>query len=278
MKHLITTYCNRYKGDFLIDHWLRSLQEHVKLDNIDIMVIDFGLSEEQRQRLTEKGVILNPQEAAGRMSNVHYSHLAGFLQQHQYDQVLYSDCGDLVFQQDISALFESNKDRFRLVLEPDFNFYLHRSTLGLEDVKKDQVPVIQSILGNKPTANCGFVLGPSQKLAGIWKNYLSFCDSAEKHGTDQLIINTIAYKEGFEELPRKFNYVTFLNNEKMYIDSNGLYCNRDGVIPVVHNAGRYDFARRIRDFGYRTGSLKPKVYSDLFRAYYKVVEKISRVV
>jgi len=68
MRHLIYTYCNAGKGDFLIEHWLKSLCLNVCLSKIDVMVIDFGLSPAQRATLLEQGVIIWPGIRDGRMS------------------------------------------------------------------------------------------------------------------------------------------------------------------------------------------------------------------
>lgn len=256
-KFLITTYCNRFKGDFLIDHWLYSLQQHVSLNGIDILVIDFGLSDEQRNRLLKQGVILRRETPEGRMSNIHYKYLAQFLSEHpQYEQVLYSDCGDLVFQADISGLFEVGCTRFKAVQEPEFNFNLHSLTLGLQDVMPEKIPLIKKTLGNAPIFNCGFVMGPADKMGRIWSEYCRLCSDTQRHGTDQLIINYLLYSSDAEILPRKFNYVLFLNDEAYGYDEQRMLINKDGIIPVVHNAGRYDFARTVQDFGYKTGKMR----------------------
>jgi hypothetical protein len=280
MKNLITTYCNAFKGDFMINHWLRSIREQVDLSNTDIMVIDFGLSGQQVQALHAKGVIVNKQQRPpGRMSNVQYQCLSEYLDHNPvYDQVLYSDCGDLIFQADVSHLFSLAPDRMRLVLEPDFNFNLHKVTLGLKDIRPEKIPLIRQVIGDRPTANCGFVLGPARKMASIWNEYAEICHSAEVHGTDQLVINYICYRDGFEVLDEKYNYVAFLKRGKLHQDKDGFFLNARGRIPVVHNAGKYDFARTISGFGYRQGKIKPRFFTILFSWYYKMVDKATRTI
>ncbi len=280
MKHLITTYCDRNKGDFLVHHWLRSLKAHTNLDQIDIMVIDFGLTEEQVQLLEQEQVIVNRQEQMnGRMSNFQYKYLGDYLRYHDhYDQVLYCDCGDLIFQSDISHLFRIRPNSMKLVLEQDFNVHLHRMTLGFDDVRKEKLPELKRMIGNKPTANCGFVLGPAHKVRTIWQEYISHCHAAELHGTDQLIINYMIYRDGFEILDEQYNYVTFLKKDRLAVDEQGFYTRRGKVIPIVHNAGRYDFARTITNFGYRQGTIKPLIYRRIFRLYYKMLNMIAHVV
>lgn len=280
MKALISTYCNRYKGDFLVHHWLKSLQANVNLNGIDIMVIDFGLTDEQVQMLKDRGVIVNKQEPGkGRMSNFQYKFLGEFLKAHpEYTQVMYSDCGDLIFQQDIAHLFSISPDKLRLVPEPDFNYYLHRLTLGFSDVKREKIREIKKVLKNHPTCNCGFVIGPAKIVASIWDFYKENCNGADVHGTDQLIINYLAYREGFEILPGGYNYVTFLKKEKITKNADGFFTVNDSILPVVHNAGRYNFARAISDFGYLQGTNRKRTFNFLLRIYYKALDGIARVI
>jgi hypothetical protein len=280
MKTLISTYCNRYKGDFLIHHWLKSLQANVNLAGIDIMVIDFGLTDEQVKLLKDRGVIVNKQEPEkGRMSNYQYKFLGEYLKAHpEYKQVLYSDCGDLIFQKDISHLFSICPDQLRLVPEPGFNYYLHRLTLGFQDVKKEKIKDIKKVLGAHSTCNCGFVIGPAHLIASVWDFYTENCNAADVHGTDQLIINYLAYKNGFEKLPGKYNYVTFLKTEKISKDTTGFYTLNGEVLPVVHNAGRYNFARAITDFGYMQGTSKKRTFIFLISACYRVLDKFARII
>lgn len=277
MKNLITTYSNKYKGDFLINDWLVSLKENVDLSNIDILVTDFGLTDEQRERLILEGVVVNRQEPKGRMSNYHYKFLREFLLENDtYDQVLYSDCGDVIFQSDISHLFQMDKHLFKAVIEPEFSFLLHKKTLGFQDLKRDSIPEIERVLGKNPTVNGGFLIGPSRKMLDIWTEYNKFCHDIGVHGTDQLIISYLLYKEGFHELHKKYNYVTFLNTDNFWMNEENFYENKEGIIPVVHNAGRYDFARAIDNFGYKQGNVKPKAWSYLFIYHYRLLKLLPQ--
>jgi len=49
MRHLIATCSDARYGDFLLQHWLRSLQASVDLHDIDVAVLDYGLTPQQRQ-------------------------------------------------------------------------------------------------------------------------------------------------------------------------------------------------------------------------------------
>jgi len=278
MKHLISTYCNRFKGDFLINHWLLSLKKHVNLDNTDILIIDFGLTDKQRQVLLSQGIMLMPADPYGRMSNIQYQYLSGFLQKNpHYDQVLYSDCGDIIFQDDISHLFNLETSKFKAVPEEEFNYRLHKITLGISDVRKDKLKMIEAVLQNKSTVNCGFIIGPAAKFVDIWPTYNLLCKDVKIHGTDQLIINYILYKEGFIRIAMKFNFVTFLNKDAFFKNANSFFENAEGIIPVVHNAGKYDFARRISDFGYQRGVIKSRKSALFFIYSYRLLNKLAGI-
>ena len=116
----------------MIEHWLFSVKQHVTLESIDLMVVDFGLSDDQRAQLRANGVIIWPAKLDGRWSNIQYRELAAFLDQSpvDYDQVVYSDCGDIVFQADIRPILDTYKDQIRAVIEPEFGLVLHGLTLG----------------------------------------------------------------------------------------------------------------------------------------------------
>jgi hypothetical protein len=262
MKHLLYTHCNRAKGRVLIEHWLFSVKQHVTLESIDLMVVDFGLSDDQRAQLRANGVIIWPAKLDGRWSNIQYRELAAFLDQSpvDYDQVVYSDCGDIVFQADIRPILDTYKDQIRAVIEPEFGLVLHGLTLGFGDVRPDKMAMIHKLVGSQNTVNGGFVVGPAARMRAIWNTYTEMCSGTALHGTDQLILNYILRRDGFVALARQWNYVTFLNSERFYYDADRFLCDGTGRIPVVHNAGRYDCARAIADFGYRRGRVRSRVF------------------
>jgi hypothetical protein len=277
--HTLYTHCNAARGDALIQHWLRSAKLHVDLSNIEIVVIDFGLTETQRKQLRNEGVTLWSARADGRTSNIQYREIAAYLATRpDIDQVIYSDCGDLVFQTDITPILTCGDTRMKAVVEPAFNFALHGLTLGFGDVRPERLDEIRQMLGERPTANCGFVVGPRTKMASVWDVYRTFCHGVGLHGTDQLILNYMLRRDGFVELERIWNYVTFLNDERFYYDSDGFLCNSEGRISVVHNAGRYDPVRTIAGFGYRCGRIRPRVFSESIRLFYRSLNGLHGVV
>ncbi len=278
MVNILYTHCNAGAGDILIHHWLRSAKLHVDLTNIEIVVIDFGLTDDQREQLRKEGVQLWLGRADGRTPNIQYREIASYLATRpDVNQVMYSDCGDLIFQADISPIFEHHTAMMKAVIEPEFNVALHGITLGFGDVRPECLADIRETIGESPTANCGIVVGPRERMMAIWDTYQLCCHGTKLHGTDQLIINFILYRDGFIELDRSWNYVTFINGRKFYYDADGFLCDQESRIPVVHNAGRYDSVRTISDFGYRRGRIKPRAYTESIRFFYRALDLLHRI-
>lgn len=115
MKNVIITCANRKIGGFVIDHWLRSLKANVNLKNIDIVVIDYGLSDSQADRLKKEKVILCKGDKKHHIVNKRFFDSAKFLKSKKYDQVLFADGGDVIFQEDVSHIFKKDKKLFRVV-------------------------------------------------------------------------------------------------------------------------------------------------------------------
>jgi hypothetical protein len=151
-------------------------------------------------------------------------------------------------------------------------------TLGFGDVRPERLAEIRATIGEQPTANCGIVVGPRDKMMAIWDTYQAFCHGVDLHGTDQLIINYILRRDGFIELDRAWNYVTFINSDRFYYDADGFLCNHAGRIPVVHNAGRHDLVRTITGFGYRCGKIKPRAYTESIRLFYRAIDRLHGIV
>lgn len=279
MVNVLYTHCNAGAGDILINHWLRSAKLHINLTHIEIVVIDFGLNEHQREQLREEGVELWPALPDGRTPNIQYREIARYLATRpDVDQVVYSDCGDLIFQADIAPILQHHKSMLRAVPEPEFNVALHGMTLGFGDVRPERLDEIRATIGGANTANCGIVVGPRDKMMAIWGTYQAYCHGVDLHGTDQLIINFILRRDGFIELDREYNYVTFINGQRFYYDAEGFLCNHAGRIAVVHNAGRYNSVRTISGFGYRCGRVKPRVYTESIRLLYRALDRLHRIV
>ena len=68
MTHVIVTSSDSRYGDFLVRHWGRSLKTNVDLRDIDVVVLDYGLTAIQRQGVEALGFQINPASATGTSS------------------------------------------------------------------------------------------------------------------------------------------------------------------------------------------------------------------
>ena len=233
--------------DFLVDHWLASLLANVVLENIDIVVIDYGLSNKRRAQLDSLGVrrfiaIKDRHPCVARFRDMATA-LAG------YDQVLCVDAGDIIFQSDVSFLFDQDRDTFRAACEKNA-VPLHDFLISRQDFHPEQYQRIAQFLGRKPVINAGVLLGPAKKVCELWQQFQPHCRKLDRYGTDQLLLNYILYRDGFRHLDDKYNFVIISNKEPFEIRQGVFYDAQGEIIPLVHNAGKHDALRTIRWFGY----------------------------
>jgi hypothetical protein len=76
-KTAIVTCSDFNCGEFLVEHWLKSLRKTGDLEVVDVVVIDYGLNERQRKRL--KDVVLYPSSAVGHPSIIGYWDILRFI-------------------------------------------------------------------------------------------------------------------------------------------------------------------------------------------------------
>ncbi len=263
----IVTASDQKYGDFLIEHWLRSLQDNVRLDEIDVVVLDYGLSLAQRFYLEHHGVRLRPGKRDGHVTVIRYRETRDLLREHPYEQVCLCDSGDIIFQDDISTLFERSSDSFRAVCEdykPIFSFFFKDEFFRLED----KAQIADSFLKNR-MINGGFLLAPRERMSELCDACLEMILDKRHFGPDQLVVNYLLHQIGFTELERRYNFVVATSAEPIRIE-DGLILDHEGRrIPVVHNAGNYRFLRPIEHFGYGRGRnlLKKEMYTAL-RGFY----------
>lgn len=248
-QHLIITCADARYGEFLIKHWLKSLKGNVRLDGIDVAVIDYGLSDAQRALLHDADVQTMRATADGNITNIRYRDIAEFLKERTYDQVMAVDGGDLIFQSDVSPLFEEHKDSFRGVCEQrDVPF--HDLLLPTTDMSREDYRKIFDFLHGKQTVNGGVILGPADRFGSLWESFDSLCNSLDVFGTDQLVINYLFYQDGFVELAKKYNFVIMTTTTPFTIQNGQFYNEADELIPIVHNAGMSSATRCVANFGY----------------------------
>ncbi len=248
-RHAIVTCCDaRYSG-FLLDHWLVSLQRNVDLTDVDVVVLDYGLTDEQRGALAERGVLTFSCARDGVVCNVRYRDICRLLDEHPYDQILSVDGGDVIFQADIRPLFDEDPDSFRAAPEERQIAYFH-TLADQADLPAARFEEILASLEGRPLVNAGFLIGPARKYRTFWEEYRREASSFDRFGMDQMLLNHVLYRDGFVALDRRYNFVVHTALSPYTIEE-GVFLDDERVpIPVVHNAGQSDRTRAIRDFGY----------------------------
>lgn len=248
MKNLIITSVDSHYGDFIINHWLKSLKENVNIKNIDIVILDYGLNNVQLKKIKEQNVIIISCNKSGHIVNTRFIDTACFLEKNKYDQILFVDGGDIIFQDDISFLFEQDKNIFRVVkLDMEVLFYEIFIPFNFEKTRRKEMYLF---LKSKPVLNAGFILGPSDKFIQISKRMNDLIINKNAYGPDQVALNYFLHKEGVRIIDKKYNFMITTVKEGFDIKDGIFYLKNGEKIAVVHNAGHNRFLRPINNFGY----------------------------
>jgi len=277
-RYLIATACNKKYEDFLLNHWFRSLKDNVNLSETDVLIMDYGLSEDIVQKLSEQGaIVLEATKRDDLINNARFFELAVFLKQNpNYEKVAITDSGDLIFQSDISDLFKINC-KIAGVLEeisPAIVVLIKRESIRNYDE-------LINVLKNKKLINVGFLIGSRDFFLEVADEMLRVTKVSNVWGIDTIIPNYIAYKEGFCKLHPKYNFIP-TTTVLTYKIKNGKFWFKDvdhlEIIPVVHNAGRRSILRPVLDFGYGEGYNRPKILTILLlRAIYKILRFLTSI-
>jgi hypothetical protein len=263
LRHVIFTATDAKFGDFVADHWLASLVDNVDLSNVDVVVLDYGLSDEQRSRIESRGAVCQSCVKDGHVVNVRFRDIANYLARRDYDQVLAIDGGDVIFQADISDVFQRDKDRFRVVCH-EFEIPIHDVIMRRDDIDAGAFHDISEYLRGKPTINFGVLFGPARGFCEMWASFERTTDRFDTYGSDQLLGNYFIYHHGFVELSVDYNFAIMATRSRFRI-RDGVFFNSSGeVIPIVHNCGKLEIARDIRNFGYGSGRNRRKFLVPLF--------------
>ncbi|MGQ9856958.1 MAG: glycosyltransferase [Fervidobacterium sp.] len=258
-KYLIATACNEKYENFLLNHWFRSLRENVRLDQIDILVIDYGLSKSIVEELEGYGVILKKAENTnGLINNTRFIEISEFLRTHpEYEQVIVADSGDIIFQADFSEVFQVSHDKVKAVVEevsPAIGIIINEK--NITNYKE-----MNQVLSNKKLINVGFVVYPSKVFIEITSEMVKYSKDLYIWGIDTVFPNYYAYKHGFYQLHPKYNFIPTTTRKKYKVRNGKFYLVESGkveLIPVVHNAGRHKLFRAILNFGYGEGYNIPR--------------------
>jgi hypothetical protein len=248
MKNLIVTANDAKYGEFLVNHWIKSLKSEVDLTNIDIMVLDYGLSQNQKEELHAENVILKTCKKDGHVTSIRFRDMACILPEYSYDQVLSIDSGDVIFQGDFSHVFDQDKDLFRGVYE-GWNFSVlpfDSRTFFSEDISKK----IRHELRDKKVINAGVIFGPFGKFLELCNQCNNYIKNKQHYGPDQMAVNLVVHSMGFKEINRKYNLIPGSSKEKYILDGNLFLMANGEKAVIIHNAGGYGITRVIKNFGY----------------------------
>ncbi len=275
-KNVIITSSNQKYGDFLINHWLRSLKENVNLEEVDAVVLDYGLTDSQVSRLKKQGVILFEGGKEGHVNTLRFIDIGRFLKNHPYDQVLAIDGGDIIFQSDISFLFDQDKHFFRAaIMEFEVMFF---ESFSLGNFNLGDLNAIRKVLKNKKTLNAGVIFGPARKFIELSTECQKLITNKWAYGPDQIVVNYFLYKEGVKLLDKKFNFLLCTVKEGFDI-RRGIFFSQSGQkIAIVHNGGREGLLRPIINFGYGKQTKKINYLAYLGqRLIFKVIEFFKNI-
>lgn len=267
-RYLIATACNQKYENFLVNDWLRSLKENVDLEGIDILVMDYGLSIDAVSKLSEQDVVVKKAKYVdGLVNNMRFLELSDFLRSNpRYQQVILCDSGDIIFQSDVSMLFELEPDKIRAVCEaisPNMDVLVNDKAIK-------NASEIKGFLKGRKLINVGFVVYPRDVFLNMCQDVFSLLKGRDVWGAETILINYFAYKSGFYELGQEYNFIPTTSTLKYVIKDGKFYLSNGDIIPVVHNAGGKKIWRPIDDFGYGHGHNKSRPIIILFlRAFYK---------
>jgi len=250
-RYLIATACNKKYEEFLLNHWFRSLKDNVDLSEIDVLIMDYGLSEDIVQKLSEQGAIVRKANRVdGHINNTRFLELADFLKENSfYKQVILCDSGDIIFQDDFSHLFKENTTQIRAVTE-DFS---PNMDMIINETKVENADEIRKKLWKKQLINAGFVVYPRDVYIDFVERAFSKVKDSYAWGVDMILLNYYAYENGFFKLPVIYNFIPTTARVRYKIEDGIFYIIKNGEkikVYVVHNAGGYKAFRPVLKFGY----------------------------
>lgn len=270
--YAIITASDAKYGGFLINHWLKSLKANVHLADTDIIILDYGLTDNQKEVLSAEGVIIRPCIRDGHVTNLFPRDLATAALEGGYEQILRSDGGDIIFQADISKYWTVEPDYFRGTVE-DINYGFENVFTGgmFEPELEKEILKVQK---GKKTINIGILFGPAKEFARVGKaTYENILDK-NKFGPEQVYFNYALYKDNLYKpiLDSRYNFVPLVAEKDISIRHGVIYTGGE-LVKVVHNAGNKNIMRVIRNFGYGPDHNRLKCFNYyLFRTVYKMMQ------
>jgi len=248
-KYLLITAADKAVEPFLISHWVRSFLDTNNTKRIDIAVLDYGLSHKARHILTAKNIRRIPCIKDGHVVNIRLRDTAEFLRVHgkTYDQVMHADCGDIIFQNDISPAFLIYPESIRITSQHmpiDVIYFFSRGSFRREYYYR-----ILKVIFGKPVLNAGVIVGPVELMQSVFNEAYSLIQNISNFLPDQMAINYILHRDGYGALPEEFNYMKLFSFKRITVIHGTIFCNGK-PIPVVHNCGWRKPFRAFKNFGY----------------------------
>lgn len=261
-RNVIITCSNRKSGSFVANHWIRSIKENVNLKNIDIAVMDYGLSVLQKKKLENNGVIIFKGMDKYHIVNKRFFDAGRFLKKNDYDQVLFVDGSDVIFQDDVSNVFRKDKNIFRVVaLDMEVLFFEWFISIqgNFEERIKEK---IWKVVKNKPVINAGVIFAPVKPFIKLCEEMQRLIKNKWSFGPDQIIVNYLLYKTRFKFIDCKYNFMMSTVKENFAIKDGVFYKSNGEKVVIVHNAGQIDLFRPVENFGYgkKYNNLKHFIY------------------
>ncbi|MCD6254411.1 MAG: hypothetical protein J7J80_08425 [Thermotogae bacterium] len=271
-KYLIATACNKKYENFLLNHWFKSLKDNVNLSQIDILVIDYDLSTNVVEKLKEKGVLIKKARLKdGIINNLRFLEIRDFVNESPgYEKILVTDSGDLIFQTDISSIFEIHENLAGVVeqVSPAIEMLVNKNDI-------DNYEEIMAILEGERLINVGFILFSRKTFLEVVELMEKVAKNLNAWGIDTVVPNYYAYKNGFHVLHEKYNFIPTTARKKYKVKNGKFYLVENDnleMISVVHNAGRHRILRPIMNFGYGEDHNIPKPFTVfILRTFYSLL-------
>jgi hypothetical protein len=267
-KNAIITCCDANCADFLVNHWLKSLIANVNLTAIEVIVIDYGLSNKHLAILRKNRVKIIKCVRDSHPAIARNRDLSRIIDESKYNQVLCCDSADIIFQGDLNKLFSTNVRHIRAVCEgfaPPLEKILSKNLFSKEDASK-----ILKVVKRKREINAGFLIGPAREMKKLFADTYAMIRE-KKFFADQIAINYFLYKKGFVEIPEKFNFALSTSTLDCVV-KNGIFYQENGdEILVLHNCGSR-VAYLVKDFGFGPTRNKIRLFRyGLVRLFFKTV-------
>jgi len=266
-KYAIVTSSDAKYGDFLINHWLKSLLLNIDRKAMDIIVLDYGLTDDQKKKITPYCKIIRCKKD-GHVVNIRFRDMLQFFKGNKYAQIMSIDGGDIIFQSDIMPVFKEHPSEFRIVSE-GLDLSTHETALLSKPFTEKMTSDILKMTHQKKGLNAGVIIAPYSKFITLCKFLVKHIKRPAIFGPDQVLVNYFLYKHGFKEIDKKYNFIIATATNKFKIKKGVFLDENNKPIAIIHNAGGADHKRPVRNFGHgpRHNKIKWATYCCL-RVYY----------